>query len=46
MRKDSSDDQIHIARYSAIKTYTEKRLEEVYAHAQKFVAKLSLLIQD
>ena len=36
----------HIARYSAIKTYTEKRLEEIYNNAQKFVAKIGLLLQE
>lgn len=34
----------HTARYSAIKTYTERRLEEIYTNAQKFVAKLSLIV--
>lgn len=35
----------HIARYSAIKTYTERRLEEIFENARKFVAKISLIIQ-
>jgi uncharacterized protein (UPF0332 family) len=34
----------NIARYSAIKTYTERRLEEIYENARKFVAKISLII--
>lgn len=34
----------HIARYSAIKTYTERRLDEIYENARKFVAKASLII--
>jgi len=38
--------EAHTARYTAIKTYTEKRLEEIYNNAQKFVAKIALLIQD
>lgn len=38
--------EAHIARYTAIKTYTEKRLEEIYNNAQKFVAKIALLLQD
>lgn len=34
----------HIARYSAIKTYTERRLEEIYENARKFAAKTSLIL--
>lgn len=36
----------HIARYAAIKTYTERRLQEVFDNATKFVAKISLLMED
>lgn len=36
----------HIARYAAIKTYTEKRLDEIYDKAQKFVAKIALMLQN
>ena len=36
----------HIARYSAIKTYTERRLQEVFENATKFVAKVSLILED
>lgn len=36
----------HIARYSAIKTYTERRLQEVFDNATKFVAKISLILQE
>jgi uncharacterized protein (UPF0332 family) len=36
----------HIARYSAIKTYTERRLREIYDNATKFVAKIGLILQD
>src|SRR3989338_4479224 len=36
----------HIARYSAIKTYTERRLEEIFDNATKFVAKISLILQE
>lgn len=36
----------HIARYSAIKTYTERRLEEIFNNARKFVAKVSLMLED
>ena len=35
----------HIARYSAIKTYTERRLDEIYENARKFVAKISLILE-
>lgn len=35
----------HIARYSAIKTYTERRLEEIFENARKFVSKISLIIE-
>jgi uncharacterized protein (UPF0332 family) len=34
----------HIARYSAMKTYTERRLEELYENARKFTSKISLMI--
>ena len=34
----------HIARYSAIKTYTERRLEEIFENAQKFVSKISIIL--
>lgn len=36
----------YIARYSAIKTYTERRLDEIYENARKFVAKISLLLTE
>lgn len=36
----------HIARYSAIKTYTERRLEEIFNNATEFVAKISLILED
>ena len=36
----------HIARYSAIKTYSERRLQEVFENATKFVAKIGLILQD
>jgi len=35
----------HIARYTAIKTYTERRLEEIFENATNFVAKISLIVQ-
>ena len=34
----------HIARYSAIKTYTERRLEEIFENARKFVEKITLIL--
>ena len=36
----------HIARYSAIKTYTERRLLEIYENARTFVGKVSLIINQ
>jgi len=36
----------HIARYSAIKTYTERRLDEIFDNATKFVGKISLILKD
>ena len=35
----------HIARYSAIKTYTERRLDEIFENASKFVAKIALMLE-
>ncbi len=35
----------HIARYSAIKTYTERRLEEIFENARKFTAKTAIIIE-
>ncbi|MDD4353494.1 MAG: HEPN domain-containing protein [Candidatus Nanoarchaeia archaeon] len=34
----------NIARYSAIKTYTQRRLDEIYENARKFTAKISLIL--
>lgn len=36
----------YIARYSAIKTYTERRLNEIFGNAAKFVGKISLILSD
>lgn len=36
----------HIARYSAIKTYTERRLSEIFESARKFVSKTSLILAE
>ncbi|MBI4150884.1 HEPN domain-containing protein [Candidatus Woesearchaeota archaeon] len=43
---EDAKNESHIARYSAIKTYTERRLEEIFTNAQKFVAKIKLLLQS
>ena len=34
----------HIARYAAIKTYTQRRLDEIFEHARKFVGKAVLIL--
>ena len=36
----------HIARYSAIKSYTERRLEDIFNNATEFVAKIGLMLED
>ena len=36
----------HIARYSAIHNYTQRRLEDIFDNATKFVAKISLMLQE
>lgn len=36
----------HIARYSAIPTYTERRLREIFDNATKFVGKIALILGD
>ncbi|MCK4589566.1 MAG: HEPN domain-containing protein [Nanoarchaeota archaeon] len=36
----------HIARYSAIKTYTKRRLDEIFNNATDFVAKIGFILQD
>ncbi|MDP2907797.1 MAG: HEPN domain-containing protein [Nanoarchaeota archaeon] len=35
-----------IARYTAIKTYTRRRVEELFGNATKFVAKISLILES
>ena len=35
----------HIARYSAIKTYTKRRLDEIFDNATEFGAKIGLILQ-
>ena len=35
----------NIARYAAIKTYTERRLDEIFDNATDFVAKIGLILQ-
>jgi len=34
----------YIARYSAIKTYTERRLEKIFNNATEFIAKIGLIL--
>ncbi|HLC89111.1 MAG TPA: HEPN domain-containing protein [Candidatus Nanoarchaeia archaeon] len=36
----------HIARYSAIHTYTRRRVEEIFENAIKFVAKIGLILEE
>ncbi len=36
----------HIARYSAIKTYTKRRLDEIFNNATDFIAKIGLILQE
>ena len=36
----------HIARYSAIKTYTSRRLEEIFEKSRMFVSKISLILAE
>ena len=38
--------EAHTARYSAIKTYTERRVTEILENAQKFVGKIVLMLQE
>lgn len=43
---DDAKNESHIARYSAIHTYTQRRVEEIFDNATKFVAKISLIVQE
>lgn len=36
----------HIARYSAVHTYTRRRVEEIFDNATKFIAKIGLMLQE
>ena len=36
----------HIARYSAIKTYTKRRLDEIFNNATDFTAKIGFVLQE
>ncbi len=36
----------HIARYQAIKTYSERRVNEIFDNAAKFVGKIALILQE
>ena len=42
---DDAKTESYIARYSAIKTYTERRLNEIFDNAVKFVGKISLMLE-
>ncbi len=43
---DDARKESHIARYSAIKAYTERRLDEVFNNATRLVAKIGLILED
>ncbi len=34
----------HIARYSAIKSYSQRRMKEIFDNAREFVAKIGLML--
>jgi len=36
----------HTARYSAVKTYTERRLDEIFDNATKFIAKIGFILEN
>lgn len=36
----------HSARYSSVKTYTERRLNEIFGNATEFIAKISFVLED
>jgi len=36
----------HIARYTAIKKYTQRKLNEIFNNATEFIAKISLILED
>lgn len=38
--------ECNTARYSAITTYTDRKLNEIFENARKFVSKISLILQD
>jgi len=42
---DDAKKESHIARYSAIKKYSQRRLEEIFKNAQEFVLKIKLIIE-
>jgi uncharacterized protein (UPF0332 family) len=37
--------EAHIARYAAIKSYTERRVDEIFTNATDFIAKIALTLQ-
>ena len=42
---DDAKKESHIARYSAIKRYSQRRLEEIFKNAQEFVLKVKLILE-
>ena len=43
---EDAKEESKIARYSAISTYTERRLDEIFTNATSFVAKIALILQE
>lgn len=43
---DDAKKESHIARYSAIKTYSQRRMEEIFENATEFVFKIKLMLDD
>ena len=43
---EDAKEESRIARYSAIKRYTQRRMEEIFDNATKFVSKISLILED
>ena len=36
----------HVARYAAIKTYTQRKVDEIFDNATKFIAKIGLILEE
>lgn len=43
---DDAKKESHAARYAAVKTYTKRRLEEIFSNATKFIAKIALILGE